>query len=61
MRHLILIIILICAEVFLVAWGAPWQAQAFWHGSAGGGPPPTCSNSLDFTKSCNSQYAGVIL
>ena len=31
-------------------------------GSGGGsGPPPTCSNSLDFTQACNSQYAGAIL
>jgi len=32
-------------------------------GNAGGGsgpPPVTCSNSLDFTKACNSQYIGVI-
>jgi hypothetical protein len=24
-------------------------------------PPPACSNSLDFTQSCNSQYIGAIL
>ena len=23
--------------------------------------PPACSNSLDFTQSCNSQYIGAIL
>lgn len=27
----------------------------------GGAPPASCSNSLDFTKACNSQYAGAIL
>ena len=28
---------------------------------SGGGvvPPPTCSNELDFTQACNSQYVGV--
>lgn len=26
----------------------------------GGAPPPSCSNSLDFTDSCNSQYIGVL-
>ena len=30
-------------------------------GSGGGGGPPVCSNSLDFTQACNSQYAGAIL
>jgi hypothetical protein len=30
-------------------------------GHTGGTPPPTCSNSLDFTQACNSQYAGAIL
>lgn len=31
-------------------------------GSGGGGPPPAgCSNSLDFSKACNSQYIGAIL
>lgn len=24
--------------------------------TTGGGPPPVCSNSLDFSDSCNSQY-----
>jgi hypothetical protein len=23
------------------------------------GPPPTCTNVLDFTQACNSQYVGV--
>jgi len=23
-------------------------------------PPPTCSNSLDLTDQCNSQYAGAL-
>ena len=27
--------------------------------SGGAPPPPTCSNALDFTKACNSQYVGV--
>lgn len=26
-----------------------------------GGGPPVCSNSLDFTDACNSQYISVIL
>ena len=30
-------------------------------GGSGPAPPPTCSNSLDFTQACNSQYAGAIL
>jgi hypothetical protein len=30
-------------------------------GAPGGGtPPPPCSNSLDFTEACNSQYITVI-
>lgn len=24
--------------------------------TAGGGPPPSCSNKLDFSQACNSQY-----
>ena len=28
-------------------------------GSFSTGPPPTCSNSLDFTQACNSQYVGI--
>ena len=24
--------------------------------TTGGGPPPVCSNSLDFSDACNSQY-----
>ena len=28
---------------------------------AGPPPPPTCSNTLDFTQACNSQYFGAIL
>ena len=27
-------------------------------GNVGGGGPPACSNSLDFTQACNSQYIG---
>ncbi|MCC6775645.1 MAG: hypothetical protein IT537_03255 [Hyphomicrobiales bacterium] len=26
----------------------------------GGGPPPTCSNSLDLSDPCNSQYIGAL-
>lgn len=33
-------------------------AGAIGHGSF---VPPSCSNSLDFTKACNSQYIGAIL
>ena len=29
-------------------------------GSPNVGPPPVCSNSLDFSDSCNSQYITVI-
>jgi len=31
-------------------------------GFSGGSPPvdPSCSNSLDFTAACNSQYLGAI-
>lgn len=29
-------------------------------GTPGASPPPVCSNSLDFTDSCNSQYITVI-
>ena len=25
-------------------------------GAPSSGPPPTCSNSLDFSQACNSQY-----
>ena len=28
--------------------------------SVGGSPPPSCSNKLDFTQACNSQYIPVI-
>lgn len=27
-------------------------------GTPASGPPPSCSNSLDFTDQCNSQYVG---
>jgi hypothetical protein len=31
-------------------------------GTTGGTfPPPSCSNKLDFTQACNSQYIGAIL
>ncbi len=26
----------------------------------GSGPPPTCTNSLDFSDACNSQYVAVV-
>lgn len=29
-------------------------------GGSGGNPPPACSNSLDFSDACNSQYIGVL-
>jgi len=31
-------------------------------GNIGGGspPPPTCSNKLDFTQACNSQYVSLL-
>jgi hypothetical protein len=28
-------------------------------GTPGSSPPPTCSNKLDFSKACNSQYLTV--
>lgn len=28
--------------------------------NSGGGTPIGCSNSLDFTKACNSQYIGTL-
>ena len=28
--------------------------------TASGGPPPACSNKLDFSVACNSQYIGVL-
>jgi hypothetical protein len=28
--------------------------------SSGGEPPPTCSNALDFSQACNSQYIEAI-
>lgn len=30
------------------------------NGAPGGGPPVVCSNSLDFTDACNSQYITVV-
>jgi hypothetical protein len=27
--------------------------------TGGNGPPPACSNSLNFTQACNSQYVGI--
>lgn len=29
-------------------------------GSASGIAPPTCSNSLDFSDGCNTQYLGLV-
>lgn len=29
-------------------------------GTPGSTPPPVCSNTLDFTEACNSQYITVI-
>jgi hypothetical protein len=29
-------------------------------GGAGPSPPPACSNKLDFSQSCNSQYMGMM-
>lgn len=46
-----------------LALAAPAAAQMTMTGvggtTGGSGPPPTCSNKLDFTAACNSQYAGV--
>jgi hypothetical protein len=30
-------------------------------GSGGGSPPPICSNALDFSQACNSQYLFLLL
>lgn len=29
-------------------------------GSGSGTVPPTCSNSLDFSQACNTQYLGLV-
>lgn len=29
--------------------------------TTGGGPPPVCTNKLDFSQACNSQYIPVAL
>lgn len=53
---------LIAASVlFAMMLGAKAQlTTTFAGGKPGGAPPPVCSNKLDFSKVCNSQYMGMM-
>ena len=37
-----------------------WFDGGLSYQKASGSPPPVCSNSLDFSQSCNSQYIGAL-
>lgn len=43
-----------------ISSGLAVGADGINNGSSVGVTPPSCSNSLDFTAACNSQYIGVI-
>jgi hypothetical protein len=53
---------LIAALTFLALASAPASPQFLMPGVVigGGSPPPTCSNVLDFSQACNSQYINVV-
>lgn len=52
---------LFAALTFLVLASVPACPQFLIPGVViGGGSPPTCSNKLDFSQACNSQYIEVI-
>jgi hypothetical protein len=57
MKQIIGIVILLILGITLAR--ADWLFLNF--GSSAGSGVAACSNSLDFTQSCNSQYAGAIL
>jgi len=46
-----------------VAFADGFGADGFVQTTGGGAPPPppTCTNALDFSKACNSQYIPVVL
>lgn len=56
MRHLLIIGLLLAA---LVSAHARGFMMGVGSGASGGGGG--CTNSLDFTQACNSQYIGAIL
>jgi hypothetical protein len=44
------------------SFGAGLTLGIMQSGTGGGAAiPPSCSNTLDFTQACNSQYIGAIL
>jgi hypothetical protein len=57
-----LLVIAILLLVGLVALARADSIMFFFNiGSGAGGSGGGCSNSLDFTQACNSQYAGAVL
>lgn len=49
------------ALTFLVLASVPACPQFLTPGVViSGGSPPTCSNKLDFSQACNSQYINVV-
>jgi hypothetical protein len=59
-RSLLLMIML--ALGIAQSLGAGITLGVIQSGTGGGAAiPPSCSNSLDFTQACNSQYIGAIL
>ena len=40
--------------------GDPTAGGGIVNFTSGGGPPPSCSNKLDFSVACNSQYIGIM-
>ena len=53
----------VAAIALALSTAATAQIWIMSNGGMGGNgrapAPPTCSNSLDFTQACNSQYVGI--
>lgn len=56
------LVFLVVGTLFLIAVAAHGQLLTMGVSGpeAAGPPPPVCSNKLDFTAACNSQYIAVI-
>jgi len=55
-----LIALLIAGAAFGQGVGLGLGMDDARHRPGGGGPPPACSNALDFSDGCNSQYLGMM-
>ncbi len=47
-------------STLLILASAPACPQFLAPGVVVSGSPPTCSNALDFSRACNSQYINIV-